>query len=215
MIKTENTPIRLRTVMEDAYSIRDQVGFQFAIPQPFTAEHVQGVTELGASPTGVASQLNQVLAENLSNNIAARIRAAVKTGESLPGQSLMDELYATYDFSGTRGRGPAGPAGSLFDRIFTRLAGLFIKKLLKKKGYQDKPAPVTVAKRDEAPKPDQISFEQFELEVERLVSGDGPWSEVPAFIEVREGIIEDANVEEASIRSRELAAESKLSSLGL
>lgn len=214
MIKSENTPTRQRTILEEAYTSAGQEGFQFTIPQPFTAEHVAGVTEVGASPVGVASQLNQVLAENLSNNMAARVRAAIRAGTSLPTQSDMDELYSVYDFSGTRAT-RSSSAGSLFDRIFARLAGAFIKKLLKKKGYQSLPAPVGVAKRDEAPTADQISFEQFEFEVDRLVAGEGPWAEIPAFIEVRDGLIEDATTEEAAVRNREVAAENKLSSLGL
>jgi hypothetical protein len=214
MIKLENTPVRQRTILEDAYTAAGQEGFQFSVPQPFTAEQVAGVTEIGASPTGVANQLNQVLAENLGNNMAARIRAAIKAGTTLPSQSMMDELYAAYDFSGTRmSRG--GVTESLFDRIFVKLAGSFIKKLLKKKGYQSLPAPVGVAKKDEAPKADQISYEQFEFEIDRLVSGEGPWSEIPAFVEVRDGLVEDAAAEEAAIRDREVAAENKLSALGL
>jgi hypothetical protein len=214
MLKSENTPVRQRTILEDAYTAAGQEGFQFTIPQPFTAEMVQGVSEVGASATGVANQLNQVLAENLGNNISARIRAAIKAGTTLPGQSAMDELYTTYDFSGTRAsRG--GIAGNLFERIFTKLAGAFIKKLLKKKGYQSLPAPVGVAKKDEEPKGDQISYEQFEFEVDRLVAGEGPWAEVTAFIEVRDGLVEDAAAEEAAVRDREVAAENKLSALGL
>jgi len=214
MLKQDNTPTRLRTILEEAYKNAGQEGFQFAIPQPFTADHVAQVTEVGASPTGVANQLNQVLAENLSNNMSARIRAAVKANATLPSQQDMDELYTAYDFSGTRvSRG--GVSGTLFDRIFARLAGQFIKKLLKKKGYQNMPAPVSIAKRDEEPTQGQISFEVFETEVARLVDGEGPWSEVSAFIEVRDSIIEDAVTEEADIRKREVSAENKLASLGL
>jgi hypothetical protein len=214
MLKSENTPTRLRTILEDAYTSAGQEGFQFIIPQPFTPEHVSDVTELGASPIGVANQLNQVLAENLSNNMAARIRAAVKADATLPGQSDMDELYAAYDFSGTRASS-GGVSGSLLDRIFARLAAAFLKKLLKKKGYQSLPAPVTVAKKDAEPVAGQISLEQFESEVARLVEGEGPWAEVPAFIEVRNDLIADAKTEELAIREREVAAENKLSALGL
>lgn len=214
MLKNENTPVRFRTVLEDLYAEAGSPEFQFQIPQPFTAEHVAAVTEVGASPQGVANQLNQVLAENLSNNIASRIRNAVKNGQPLPTQTDMDALYEVYDFSGLRQSGGTSPA-SLFDRIFTRLAGAFIKRLLKKKGYRDLSAPVTVAKRDEDPKNNQISHEDFEAEVERLVTGDGPWSEVEAFIKVRNTLIEDAKAEEASVRAREVSVENKLASLGL
>jgi mono/diheme cytochrome c family protein len=98
---------------------------------------------------------------------------------------------------------------------FARLAGQFIRRLIKKKGYQDQPAPVTVAKRDEAPAAGQISFEDFEAEVSRLVNGEGPWDEVEAFVNVRADLYEEARNEEAAIRARQASAESKLSTLGL
>ena len=104
---------------------------------------------------------------------------------------------------------------SLFDRIFTRMAGQFIKRLLKRKGYQHMAAPVTVAKKDETPAEGQISYEDFEAEVTRLVEGEGPWGEVQAFADVRSNIIEEAKNEEAAVRARELAAESKFANLGL
>lgn len=216
MKRNENTPIRLRTIMEDAYADNGNLGFRFAIPQPFTTEHVEGVTSLGASPAGVANQLNQLVCENLANNMAAKIRAAVKNGAPLPTQEDMDALYDAYDFSGVRSRsGNGGAAVTLFDRLFTRLAGQFVRKLIKKKGYQDQPAPVTVAKKDSAPEKGQISFADFEAEVSRLVAGDGPWGEVEAFIDVRADLYEEARNEEAAIRARQVSAESKLSTLGL
>ncbi len=214
MIKQDSTPTRFRTVLEDAYTAAGQPDFQFQIPQPFTAEHVVGVAELGASPNGVANQLNQVLAENLCNNIAARVRNAVKNGQPLPTQADMDALYEIYDFSGLR-QSSGTSSTSLFDRIFTRLAAGFVKRLLKKKGYQNMAAPVTVAKTGEEPVGNQISYENFEAEVNRLSLGKGPWAEVEAFVTVRASLIEDAKSEEAAVRNREVAAENKLASLGL
>lgn len=214
MIKQDSTPTRFRTVLEDTYTAAGFPEFQFQIPQPFTAEHVADVAELGASPNGVANQLNQVLAENLCNNIAARVRNAAKNGQPLPTQADMDALYEVYDFSGLRQSSGTSPA-SLFDRIFTRLAGAFVKRLLKKKGYQEMNPPVTVAKQNEEPTLKQISYETFESEVSRLVEGDGPWSEVEAFVSVRDSLIEDAKAEEAAIRNREVSAENKLAALGL
>lgn len=214
MIKNDNTPVRFRTVLEAAYADAGQPDFQFCIPQPFTAENVSGVAEVGASPQGVANQINQVLAENLCNNIAARVRNAIKNGTALPTQDDMDTLYLTYDFSGLRQ--PSGSSAvSLFDRIFSRMAGQFIKRLLKRKGYQHMVAPVTVAKKDETPTPTQISFDDFEVVVTRLVEGEGPWGEVQAFIDVRNNLIEDAKNEEVAVRAREVAAESKFADLGL
>ena len=146
--------------------------------------------------------------------MAAKVRAAIKNGTPLPAQEDMDALYDAYDFSGVR-TSTGGVTASLLDRLFARLAGQFIRKLIKKKGYQDQPAPVTVAKRDEAPAAGQIPFEDFEAEVSRLVNGEGPWGAVEAFVDVRADLYEEARNEEAAIRARQASAESKLSTLGL
>lgn len=214
MKRDENTPVRLRTIMEDVYEAAGFPDHRFAIPQPFTADHFAAVVEVGASPVGLANQANQLICENLANNMAAKVRAAIKNGTPLPTQEDMDALYDAYDFSGVRAS-TGGVTTSLLDRLFARLAGQFIRKLIKKKGYQDQPAPVTVAKRDEAPAAGQISFEDFEAEVSRLVNGEGPWGEVEAFVDVRADLYEEARNEEAAIRARQASAESKLSTLGL
>ena len=214
MKRDENTPVRLRTIMEDVYEAAGFPDHRFTIYQPFTADHFAAVTEVGASPVGLANQANQLICENLANNMAAKVRAAVKNGTPLPAQEDMDALYDAYDFSGVRAS-TGGVTTSLLDRLFARLAGQFIRKLIKKKGYQDQPAPVTVAKRDEAPAAGQISFEDFEAEVYRLVNGAGPWGEVEAFVDVRADLYEEARNEEAAIRARQASAESKLSTLGL
>lgn len=214
MKRDENTPVRLRTIMEDVYEAAGFADHRFSIPQPFTADHFAAVVEVGASPVGLANQANQLICENLANNMAAKVRAAIKNGTPLPTQEDMDALYDAYDFSGVRAS-TGGVTTSLLDRLFARLAGQFIRKLIKKKGYQDQPAPVTVAKRDEAPAAGQISFEDFEAEVSRLVNGEGPWGEVEAFVDVRADLYEEARNEEAAIRARQASAESKLSTLGL
>ena len=214
MKRYENTLVRLRTIMEDAYEAAGFTDHRFSIPQPFTADHFAAVVEVGASPVGLANQANQLLCENLANNMAAKVRAAVKNGTPLPAQEDMDAMYDAYDFSGVRAS-TGGVTTSLLDRLFARLAGQFIRRLIKKKGYQDQPAPVTVAKRDEAPAAGQISFEDFEAEVSRLVNGEGPWGEVEAFVDVRADLYEEARNEEAAIRARQASAESKLSTLGL
>ena len=214
MKRDENTPVRLRTIMEDVYEAAGFTDHRFSIPQPFTADHFAAVVEVGASPVGLANQANQLICENLANNMAAKVRAAIKNGTPLPTQEDMDALYDAYDFSGVRAS-TGGVTTSLLDRLFARLAGQFIRRLIKKKGYQDQPAPVTVAKRDEAPAAGQISFEDFEAEVYRLVNGAGPWGEVEAFVNVRADLYEEARNEEAAIRARQASAESKLSTLGL
>lgn len=214
MYRNENTPVRLRTIMEDVYEAAGFPDHRFTVYQPFTADHFAAVVEVGASPVGLANQANQLLCENLANNMAAKVRAAVKNGTPLPTQEDMDALYDAYDFSGVRAS-TGGVTTSLLDRLFARLAGQFIRKLIKKKGYQDQPAPVTVAKKDATPEKGQISFEDFEAEVSRLVNGEGPWGEVEAFVDVRADLYEEARNEEAAIRARQASAESKLSTLGL
>lgn len=214
MKRNENTPVRLRTIMEEAYEAAGFPDHSFAIYQPFTADHFAAVIEVGASPVGLANQANQLICENLANNMAAKVRAAVKNGTPLPTQEDMDTLYDAYDFSGVR-VSTGGVTTSLLDRLFARLAGQFIRRLIKKKGYQDQPAPVTVAKKDATPEKGQISFEDFEAEVSRLVNGEGPWGEVEAFVDVRADLYEEARNEEAAIRARQASAESKLSTLGL
>lgn len=214
MKRDENTPVRLRTIMEDVYEAAGFPDHRFYIPQPFTADHFAAVVEVGASPVGLANQANQLICENLANNLAAKVRAAIKNGTPLPTQADMDALYDAYDFSGVRAS-TGGVTTSLLDRLFARLAGQFIRKLIKKKGYQAMPAPVTVAKKDEAPAKGQISFEDFAAEVSRIVNGEGPWGEVEAFVDVRADLYEEARNEEAAIRARQASAESKLSTLGL
>lgn len=195
------TATRTRTIMGTTYSI----------PQPFTAEQFSWADEIGAEPAGLASQANQVLAENLGNNIAARIKKAQKEGTAIPTQEDMDAAYAAYDFSGSR-----TSYGSLFQRLFVKTASNFVRKLLKSSGYRAEglKAPVTVAKKDEEPKGNQISFETFEAEVTRLVNGEGPWGEVEAFVNARNQMIEAAQAEEEEITSRARATEEKLGSLG-
>lgn len=214
MKRDENTPVRLRTIMEDAYEAAGFADHRFSIPQPFTADHFAAVVEVGASPVGLANQANQLICENLANNMAAKVRAAIKNGTPLPTQEDMDALYDAYDFSGVRAS-TGGVTTSLLDRLFARVAGQFIRRLIKKKGYQDQPAPVTVARKDAEPEKGQISFEAFEAEVSRLVNGKGPWGEVEAFVDVRADLYEEARNEEAAIRACQASAESKLSTLGL
>jgi hypothetical protein len=213
MLKTDSTPTRARQVQAAVYEEAGQGDFAFQIPQPFEASMFSGVKELGADPTGVASQLNQVLAENLSNNLATRIKRAAAAGQPLPTQEDMDALYASYDFTGIRTS--SASIGSLFDRCFYKAAGGFLRKLFKKRGYQDMPAPVTVAKKGKDPSETEISYEDFESEIANLMEGTGPWAEKEPFIAARNALIEEAKAEEERIRAAQAATENSLSSLVL
>lgn len=211
----ETTPVRQRIIQEKAYVEAGITDMAFSIPQPFEPamfEHLRD--ELGIDPTGLARQVNQVYAENLANNMASRIKKAAGTEDvALPTQADMDELAASYDFSV---RTATASFGSTFDKIFHRIASGFIRKLLKKKGYQDIPAPVTVAKKTaETTGEGQISFEDFEAEVIRLTEGEGPWGEKEAFVDLRNALKEEATAEEERIRNSEKETEDKLADINL
>jgi len=215
MIITDTVLTRQRIIQEKAYVAVGITDMAFNIPQPFLPGMFEALRdELGIDPVGLARQVNQVYAENLANNMASRIKkAAGKEDVDLPTQADMDELALSYDFSV---RTATAAFGSTFDKIFHRIASGFIRKLLKKKGYQDTPAPVMVAKKNaETTEEGQISFEDFEVEVIRLTEGEGPWSEKDAFISLRNALKEEATAEEERIRNSEQETEDKLANIDL
>ena len=215
MIISETTPLRQRIIQEKAFIAAGINDMSFNIPQPFIPAMFEALREeLGIDPVGLARQVNQVYAENLANNMASRIKkAAGKEDTDLPTQVDMDELALSYDFSV---RTATAAFGSTFDKIFHRIASGFIRKLLKKKGYQDTPAPVIVAKKNaETTEEGQISFEDFEVEVIRLTEGEGPWGEKEAFVDLREALKEEASAEEERIRNSEKETEDKLANIDL
>jgi hypothetical protein len=85
----------------------------FEIPQPFAAnvEHFYNTTalsEAGIDALGLARQDDQVLGENIGNNLAQRIKAAVKKGTDLPDQGVVDAMVLAYDFTGARATSEEG-----------------------------------------------------------------------------------------------------------
>ena len=213
MKRNENTPTRKRVIQEGLYIEADQPNFSFSIPQPFTVEMVASAAEaVGANAAGLCNQMNQVLAENLGNNMASRIKKAAKDKADLPTQADMDALYDGYDFTGIRS---STAFGSMFDKIMFRLAGNFVRKLIKQKGYQDMAAPVTVAKRGADAGDNQIDYETFEAEVTQLMEGEGPWGEKQAFIDLRQSLVDEAEAEEERVRAAEQSTEAKLADIDL
>ena len=215
MIISTTTPMRQRIIQEKAFIAAGITDTAFNIPQPFLPEMFEALRdELGIDPVGLSRQVNQVYAENLANNMASRIKKAAGTeGAELPNQADMDVLAESYDFSV---RTATTAFGSTFDKIFHRIASSFIRKLLKKKGFQELPAPVTVAKKNsETLAEGQISFEDFEVEVIRLTEGEGPWEEKEAFINLRDALKEEATAEEERIRNMEKETEDKLANIDL
>lgn len=121
-------------------------GLTFSAPQPYSAGSVE-LTE------GEASQLNQVLAENLRNNFAAKIRAKVEAHKKANnmaedadvGADVLDkdeldnefEAYAKeYEF-GVRqaSSGPRAPADPVGKEAY-RMARAKIKEAVIAKGYK-------------------------------------------------------------------------------
>ena len=75
----------------------------FDIPRPFAEGHTCTGAEAGV--------LNQTLAENTRNNMAARIKKAVEDGtyDQNAMQGEIDQYLEEYDFGVRRGRGPVDP----------------------------------------------------------------------------------------------------------
>lgn len=100
----------------------------FVIPAPYSEGHVLAANE--------AAALNQLFAENVRNNFAAKLKKAKEEGKTL-GQSDLDEYTATYSF-GVR----VGGASRLdpVERLAREMAEEQVKKMLKAKGVKIKDA---------------------------------------------------------------------------
>jgi len=114
-------------------------GINFTSPRPYLEGHV--IT------AGEANALNQVLAENLRNNFAAKIKKIVegnaekqKKGEqldALPTQADFDKYVAEYKF-GERAVGGAREVLDPIEREARNMARTAITEALKKKGTKVK-----------------------------------------------------------------------------
>lgn len=92
---TSDTPRSKRTI-----GAKDGPSFEVQVPQPYSA----GPRELSE---GEANALNQIVAENLSNNLRAKLIAGVTTGEgdtattrpytAAEAQALVDEYLGAYE----------------------------------------------------------------------------------------------------------------------
>ena len=228
-----NTPTRNRVVQGDVYEAAGLPDFAFAMPRPFTPqmfEHLNSEYKMGIDASGLANTDNQVLAENLGNNLAGRIRAVVKFNEELeaaqaegkredesyqdlPDQSTLDAMIETYDFSGVRTGGSSTVSMSPMERAMYRFARQLIRLILKTEGYKEMPAPVTVAKKDTEAGEGQVSYEVFSQEVEQLVEGDGIWADNPDAAAIREAhVVEPA---EAAVAADQQASQTVSLKLGL
>jgi hypothetical protein len=125
----ENAPRQMVTIAGERYSI----------PAPYAAGHVLTAAE--------AAVLNQTFAENVRNNVAAKMKKLAE--DNLPGLSAQDvEDYALcYTFEQRNTRGPRETIDPI-DREVTRLATLAVMKSLKNKGRKLKDVADTDEGRD-------------------------------------------------------------------
>lgn len=188
MIYPEGTITRPRTVQEKAYT---DAGLPpeaavFQMPRPFTEALLADVAStLGVQASGLANQMNQVLAENLGNNIATRIKSAVANKKLLPTQDDLLEMIASYDFSGVRASSKDEDSLAPLERTQYRYAAQKIRALLKAGAIviEGMKSPITVAKKGAEPKGSQVSYDQLYGFAGQLVEGDGVWGDEPEYDE--------------------------------
>lgn len=211
MIFDSTTPTRARAVQADAYP----EDFAFLMPRPFNEFNCASLAEdVGANAAGLAHQLNQVLAENLGNNLAQRIKQAVAYNIKaeaegtetipLPDQATLNEMAASYDFTGIRSRGVSESSMTALEKVIYAYARNSIRSILKEQGYEGI-RPCKVAKKDTEAGPGEISYDLFESLVEDLAEGNGVWAESEAHANARAELIEMAELE-YSTRQRAAAA---------
>jgi len=114
----------------DASTPRAEITIQgatFSLPTPFVAGHA--VTE------GEASALNQLLAENMRNNIAGKIKVRAEKGEPEFTQADVDAYVAEYEF-GVRKVGTGEARLSPVEREANRIARDRIQAALKERNQK-------------------------------------------------------------------------------
>jgi hypothetical protein len=167
----------------------------------------------------------------LANALSARIRAIVRRNEALaeaqdrgertdespeplPSQADLDSLVADYDYAGVRASGGTSASLSPLDKAMWSLARTAIRAILRQTGYskEGKKAPVTVAKKGDAPLDNEVSFDTYESEVEALVNGEGQWGEVEEYKNYRQQLLESA---QQKVDADERAAAATIQTLGL
>ena len=128
------------TTPRETYTIS---GENFKLPQPYAEGHVL--------TAGEASQLNQVYAENLRNNLAKKVSDLKEAGtfDAELFQSHIDDYASTYEM-GVR----TGGGGRVGDPVLAEaisIAKELIRKAIRAKGYKlaDVPAKVITNKAKE------------------------------------------------------------------
>lgn len=216
------TPRRARAVQSAIYADAGLENFSFQMPRPFTAEMCEALADqVGASAEGLANTLNQVLAENLGNNMASRIKTIAANNEALkaaqangertdeefeplPSQEDLDSLAAVYDFSGVRASSSEAEAVDPVTKTMWKMGRELMRGILKQYGIGDMEAPVTVARGDKSPGPNQISLDDFNALVAAFVDGEGPWSTSEPHVAKRAQILELARAQAASVNAESM-----------
>lgn len=105
------------------FIIQDQT---FQVPRPFIEGHTCTGSEAGV--------LNQTLAENIRNNMAARVKKEIDEGtfDQASMQANIDQYIEEYEFGARRGRGPTDPV----EREALNMAKEHVKDALRKNGYK-------------------------------------------------------------------------------
>ena len=98
----------------------------FSIPAPFVEGHVCTSAEAGV--------LNQTLAENVRNNLAARVKKAVDEDkfDQAEMQAEIDQYLEDYEFGARRGRGAMDPV----EREALNIAKDEVKTALRRSGHK-------------------------------------------------------------------------------
>lgn len=112
-------------------------GHEFTAPTPYVEGHALKPNE--------AKVMNQVLAENLRNNFAAKVKKALNGSETLSEgqlaelQAAFDEYAASYEFSG-ESRGPSAPKDP-YDAEARKIASALLRTHLAKSNTKVKDLP--------------------------------------------------------------------------
>ena len=135
MFIPEGTPTRSRTIQGDAYEAAGYPDFSFDIPRPFVPEDFSSIAEkYSVSATGLANGMNQLLAENIRNNFAKRVKDAGDSPDVEKLQAELDTYIGEYEFGVRRSGG--GRAGNPVEKEAMEIARNKVKSALQEKGHK-------------------------------------------------------------------------------
>ena len=98
----------------------------YSVPEPFNAGHTCTENE--------AAALNQLLAENVRNNFAGKVKKAQEDNQPAPDQSTLDEYVASYEFGVRTGGG--GRTLDPVEKEMRDIAAAKVKEAMKAAGIK-------------------------------------------------------------------------------